>query len=61
MKYEIYKRKYVWFPEYVENGVERDFGWRWLTFGWYRWHKGKYKDFWMPVTHNLNYYDDKEE
>lgn len=60
MENEIYKRKFVWFPEYVVNGVESHFDWRWLTFGWYRWHEGWYEDFWMPVTHNLNDYSGKK-
>jgi hypothetical protein len=52
----IWKKKFVWLPEYVEDGDPTKLGWRWLTFGWYRWFKGHYSDYWRPATHN---WDDK--
>ena len=48
----IWKRKLVWIPEIVEDGDPKKFGWRWLTFGWYRWFQGRDDDYWRPTTHN---------
>jgi hypothetical protein len=50
----VWKKRFVWLPEYVEDGDPTKFGWRWLTFGWYRWFEGHYSDYWRPATHNWN-------
>ena len=50
----IYKKRFVWVPEYVDNGVVADFGWRWLVFGWYVWYEGRYENFWLPITHDFS-------
>lgn len=48
-----WKRSFVWFPEYVEEGDPKRMGWRWLCFGWYRWFEGRYSgDYWRAATHN---------
>lgn len=52
-----WKKKFVWLPEYVEDGAPEKFGWRWLTFGWYRWFEGRHKDYWRPATHNWDWID----
>jgi hypothetical protein len=50
---EKWKRGFVWLPEFVEDGEPRKMGWRWLTFGWYRWVDSKYgPEYWRPATHN---------
>lgn len=48
-----FKYKFVWVPEYVEDGDPSCFGWRWLVFGWYYWFEGRYNDYWRPVTHKF--------
>jgi hypothetical protein len=59
----IWKRKFVWIPEHVETGDRERFGWRWLTFVWYRLVNGeelsRYESYWKPATHKWDSEDNR--
>lgn len=49
---DVWQRRFVWLPVYVEDGFPARFGWRWLVPVWHRWFESKYGGhYWRPATH----------
>lgn len=52
---EYWKCSFVWIPEYVKDGNPKQFGWRWLVFGWYIVHDSWDGCYSVPTTGHLDW------